>query len=68
MGESADVGEIEFFSDSGEEAKLSDFGPWQTNSFRSGIYTELSFNLKKRSCFWCELYITVMGNYQSLRT
>ena len=38
MGESADVGEIEFFSDSGEEAKLSDFGPWQTNSFRSGVY------------------------------
>ena len=38
MGESADVEEIEFFSDSGEEAKLSAFGPRQTNVFYSAVY------------------------------
>ena len=43
MGELADVEEIEFFSDSGEEAKLSAFGPRQTNVFIVQ-YTELSFN------------------------
>ena len=38
MGESADVEEIEFFSDSEEDAKLSAFGPWQTNAFYSAVY------------------------------